>query len=537
MPTIDLQRLRDHGKRFADGFTPGQKAMTILGVVAVLAASFAFTRWSSTPDYAPLYTNLGSADAGEVTQELDAAGVEYKLSDGGDTILVARDEVYKTRITLSAKGVPSGGGDSYALLDDAGITTDQFTRNIDYQRALQGELARTVESIDTVAAATVNITVPRETVFVGADEDESTAAVLVKTRGGGTLDNDSVQAIVHLVSSSIPNMKAADVTVADSTGKVLHAPGVDNQFGSASQIEQKTSFEQSVANSISDFIATSLGPNHAAVTVSADLDLSRHETRSVTYEQPEPPAGTTPQTIPEHEITKQETFSGPGSGATGILGPDGVPLNTANTTPVSYTKTETQRDNAINKIEDNMQQAPGAVKRMSVAVLLDSKVVKNADVRKWTDQISAAAGIDPERDDVIQVTTVAFDKTAQKAAAEQLESAASSGSQRNMLDLARQFIALAIVALVLFFAWRAIKRAEASRVPLRVPLDLRELEAAGAAALPSGTAALDAGGSGDSDRRLLPATTGVTGDITELIERQPEDVAQTLRSWLADRRT
>jgi flagellar M-ring protein FliF len=162
--------------------------------------------------------------------------------------------------------------------------------------------------------------------------------------------------------------------------------------------------------------------------------------------------------------------------------------------------------------------------------------VKNADVRKWTDQISAAAGIDPEREDVIQVTTVAFDKTAQKAAEKQLEGAAASGSKQNMLDLVRQIVALAIVALVLFFAWRAIKRAEASRVPLRVPLDLRELEAA-SAALPSGTASLEAGAAADYERRLLPATTGVTGDITELIERQPDDVAQTLRSWLADRRT
>jgi flagellar M-ring protein FliF len=536
MPAIDLQRLRDQGKRFANGFTPGQKVTTVLGVVAVLVAGFMFTRWSSRTDYAPLFTHLSSSDAGDVTQQLDSSGVKYKLTDGGDTVLVPRDEVYKTRISLSAKGLPSGGGDSYALLDNAGITTDQFTRNIDYQRALQGELARTIESIDSVSAATVNITVPHDNVFVGSEQEKSTAAVLVKTRTGATLDSNAVQAIVHLVSSSIPNMDPNEVTVADSTGKVLHAPGVDAQVGNQSQIEQKTAFEQNVAKSINDFVAASLGPNHAAVTVSADLDMSTHETRSTKYEQPTQTGATTPQSVPEHEITKQETFSGAGAGATGILGPDGVPLGTGNQTPTSYSKTETQRDNAINKIEDNIHQAPGAVKRMSVAVLLDSKVVKRGDIRKWTDQISAAAGIDATRDDVIQVTTVAFDKTAQKAAEAQLKSAASAGSQKSMTDLLRQLIALLIVALVLFFAWRAIKRAEATRVPLRVPLDLRELEAAQAAIPPA--AALESGGGEHPERRLLaPVPAGVAGDITELIERQPDDVAQTLRSWLADRRT
>jgi flagellar M-ring protein FliF len=220
MPVVDVDRLKEQGRRFVDGFTPGQKAMTILGVIAVVFAGMTFMKWAAKPDYAPLYTGLSSQDAGAVTTALDAQHVKYQITGGGGTIMVPRQAVDKTRIDLSAKNIPAGG-DSFVLLDKQGITTDQFTRNIAYQRALQGELAKAIESIDSVAAATVTLTIPQQTVFVGAQEDKPTAAVLVRTTGN-TLSADAVNAMVHLVASSIPNMNPDDVTVADANGSVLH---------------------------------------------------------------------------------------------------------------------------------------------------------------------------------------------------------------------------------------------------------------------------------------------------------------------------
>src|SRR4051794_3267227 len=145
MSAIDMDRIKEQGRRFVDGFTPGQKAMTILGVVAVVLGGMTFMKWAATPNYAPLYTGLSGQDAGNVTQQLDSMNVKYKLTGGGGTIMVAQPDVYKTRVSLSAKGLPAGGGDTFALLDKQGITTDQFTRNVAYQRALQGELGRTIE--------------------------------------------------------------------------------------------------------------------------------------------------------------------------------------------------------------------------------------------------------------------------------------------------------------------------------------------------------------------------------------------------------
>ncbi len=252
MPVVDVDRLKEQSRRFVDGFTPGQKAMTILGVVAVVLAGMTFMKWAAKPDMAPLYTGLSSQDAGAVTTALDAQHISYKIAGGGGTILVPRQDVDKTRIDLSAKNIPSGG-DSFVLLDKQGITTDQFTRNIDYQRALQGELGKAIESIDSIAAATVTLTIPQQTVFVGATEDKPTAAVLVKTTGG-TLSADTVNAIVHLVASSIPNMNPDDVTVADASGAVLHAPGMDTQLAGSSQIAQAQNYDATVEKKIEDMV-------------------------------------------------------------------------------------------------------------------------------------------------------------------------------------------------------------------------------------------------------------------------------------------
>jgi flagellar M-ring protein FliF len=541
MAAIDLDRLKEHGKRFVDGFTPGQKAMTILGVVAVVFAGMTFMRWASTPDYAPLYTGLSSQDAGAVTQQLDSQGVKYKLTGGGGTIMVARADVYKTRVGLSTKGLPSGGGDSFALLDKQGITTDEFTRNVDYQRALQGELSKTIESIDGIQNANVTLTIPKDSVFVGATEDKPTAAVLVTA--SSTPSSSTVQSIAHLVASSIPNMNPDEVTVADSTGKVLHAPGTDLSGSGGAAMEAQQTFETAVQKKVENMIAGTIGPGHAAVTVSADLDMSKSHSQTTTYQRPG--IGATPGTtdVPSEVNNSSENLNQPAnSGTGGVLGPGNNGGNT--TTPAgagtTYNKTTTQARNALDTTQITADSPPGAVKRMSVSVLLDSAVVPNPGdaTAVWQPQIVNAAGIVPARDGgtAVKVSTIAFDQKALKAAKAAATAPAPAGNA--MFDLIKHFLTLLMIGLVLLFAWRAIKRAEANRVPLRVPIDLRELEAgAGAAAalpsaVPTGAAVAAAAGG----RSLEAPPPSIEAEITDLIESQPDDVAQTLRSWLADRR-
>jgi flagellar M-ring protein FliF len=268
--------------------------------------------------------------------------------------------------------------------------------------------------------------------------------------------------------------------------------------------------------------------------VQSDLNFDQQKSTSITNKAPAGSGGTP---LPEQQSTESETFTGPaGGGPNGVLGvTQGAPGTAGAANATNYEKTTNQVNNAIDKVQTEIDQAPGKINRLSVAVLLDSAAVKPNEVANWTKQIQAAVGFDKARGDVVQVTSVAFSKAAQKAAKDKLSAGGSGSSQGQMLDLVRTIVTLAIIALVLFFAWRAIKKAEANRVPLRVPLDLRELEAADTRALesPGATPRLS-----EMERRALqPAADGIEGELTDLIEHQPDEVAQTLRSWLADRRT
>ena len=310
MPAIDFDRIRDQGKNFVDGFTPGQKAMTILGVIAVVLAGMAFSHWSSPTDYAPLYTSLSGADAGKVTQALDSAGVKWKLSDGGATVLVPADVVYKQRVALSAQGLPASS-DGLALLDKEGITASEFVQRVDYQRAMQGELEKTIEAIDGVASATVNLTIPPDQVFAGAQADSPSAAVLVQPAGGTTLSSDAVQAIVHLVASSMPNMTPDSVTVADSSGNVLNAPGMDLSSGQG--LEQQTSFDTHAQHRRVDVPRDRARPEprRRARAVGHELrpeeDHERHQQRARRHERQAAPLAAEPD---------QRELQGPGQRGT-----------------------------------------------------------------------------------------------------------------------------------------------------------------------------------------------------------------------------
>jgi flagellar M-ring protein FliF len=536
MPVVDVDRLKTQGRRFVDGFTPGQKAMTILGVVAVVLASMTFMRWASTPNYVPLYTGLSSEDAGNVTAELDAQNVDYKIAGDGGTIMVSKQDVYKTRISLSSKGIPASGGDSYALLDKQGITTDQFTRNVTYQRALQGELAKTIQVIDGVQGATVTLTIPPQSPFVGGSEDKATAAVLVKTNS--TLPSSTVTAIVNLVASSIPNMNPDDVTVADSNGKVLHAPGIDASSGN--QAEQQQGYEVATEKKVADMIAASIGPNKAAVTVTADLDTSKKKTTSKSLTKPATPGSSIPAL---EERTETETFTGAGAGnqANGDLGVGGnAGTPTGGGGDDSYNASKTTRKNAFDESVVEAEEPPGKVQKLSVSVLFDEAAVSVADAQSiWLPQIKSAVGYDEARDgaDGVRVNSVMFDEAVKAGPA---DPAPAGGNA--IFDLIKTFLTLLIVGLILFFAWKAIKKAETNRVPLRVPLDLAALESPQMQGLDQSLLAparVGAAAVGAPERRipLEPAPTSLEQEISELIESQPEEVAQTLRSWLADRRS
>ena len=521
---LDVNALKDRAKQLFAGFTPGQRTVLGIAVVAVLLGGWMFTKWASEPTYAALYSNLDPADASEITEELGARGVDYQLGPNGTSVLVPQDMVYQLRLDMSSKGLPSGGSAGYALLDKQGITTSEFRQRVDFQRAMEGELSKTISAIDPVEAATVHLVIPTEDLFT-EDEQHPSASVLVRTGEGKTLSPGQVQAVVHLVSSSIEGLTPDEVTVADTTGRVLSVPGEDGNMAAQgdAQSQQTVAFENNLAAGIQDMLTPVVGTGRAVVRVKASLDFDRRETTVERFENPGGP-------ITLAESTSEENFTGTSGSAIGPLAAD------ANSTVTGgdqndYTKTEADRQFAVGKVTEQVMAAPGGIERLSVAVLLDGKVVSAGDIEKVQGLVTAAAGLDPARGDSVEISRMNFDTTATDAAAKELEAAGEESS--DPLGMARNVGSVLIVLVVLALAYRSARQSAKLRYPVAVPIDLPRAELEAESSIENALAA--------SEAVSLPAPTEgrpmVETHVGTLIDRQPDEVANLLRSWLADRRS
>lgn len=541
-PQVD--QLRRRASSTFSGFSSGQKAVSAIAVVGLLIVGYFFMGWASKPSYAPLFSNLSASDASAMTSKLASQHVSYQLADGGQTILVPQNKVYQTRINMSAAGLPSGGTQGYSLLDKQGITTSDFVQHIDYQRALEGELTKTIDAIQGVQGARVHLVMPTDDVFATSSQ-KATASVLLETAPGAIIPASTGQAIVHLVATSVPGLDPSAVTVADTAGDILSATGSSGQSLAAggTDMTQTKSYEDGLAASLTRMLNTVLGPNHAVVQVSADLDFSQRQTTTESFPNATPAPAVS-------ETTDSESFNGTGASqqAAGVLATTPTANTaTAGTAGDSYKKDQATRTYAVPKVTDQVNQAPGTLKRLSVAVALDSSA-KGADKATVAQLISAAAGITPSRGDTVAVDVLPFDTTAAKQASKDLKAAASAQSMTGMVSMAKTGVLLLAVLGVLFVLLRSSKR-QAVRVPLAIPHALAELEPGPA---PATYELVGAGArsslAADRGSAPLPAiihdagrasisSSGAPPELANLIDHQPDEVAHLLRGWLGDRRS
>src|SRR5215218_1589928 len=351
----------------------GQKVVIGLLLVGLLLGGVFFFRWITAPTQAPLFSNLASTDASAIVDELNAEGVAYELTDGGQTIMVAKDAVYDLRLQMSGKGLPAGQDTGYALLDEQGITTSEFQQQVTYQRALEGELSKTLESLEGVRSAVVHVALPEDEVFV-TEEAKPTASVLLDLAPGTALSGEQIQAVTNLVSSSVQDMEPDQVTVADSTGQVLSAAGrgVTAAAGDArSQVEQD--YEKRLSDNAQQILDRVVGPGRAEVSVRADVDLSQRDTTSETYTYE-------PGTPPVSESNQTETYTGSGAPVGGVLGPENTADAVGNAgggADSTYNKESTTSNNAVGKTTEITQGAPGGLSRLTVSVVMDEAVAGN----------------------------------------------------------------------------------------------------------------------------------------------------------------
>jgi flagellar M-ring protein FliF len=508
-------------------FTPGQKVVAVAAVFALGIGGWLFSTWASTPSYAPLFTNLAPADASAIIDKLNANKTPYKLTANGTEIMVADKDVYQLRLAMSSSGLPSAGSTGYNLLDKEGITTSEFKQHVDYQRALEGELSKTIKSLNGVADASVHLGIPQQTVFDDGSQ-KPTASVLLTTLPGTTLTSGQVQSVINLVSSSVPGLVPEQVSVSDANGRVLAAAGqADSATASDTRAAATQAFQQRLSSSAQVILDKIVGPGNAVVTTNADLDFGKSNATSTTYSYP--------SSLPAlAEASTGETYGGNPSGSAGgaAIGANTVVPSASPSVSSSggYIHNTDTRNNAVNTTTEVRTNAPGDVKRLTVSVVLNQLKAGSLDLANVKSQIAAAVGLDPKRGDVIAVSTENFDTSAANTetalAAKAAKAAAAAKQSAQLMSLLKTGgLALVVIAFVII-TLIASKRRKKALPPDDLDLFLSTLQDDPNSLPPPPLDIVP------PQSREAQASAARQQQLAELAESNPQELARLLRSWL-----
>ncbi|GER21642.1 hypothetical protein NCCP1664_01390 [Zafaria cholistanensis] len=495
-------------------FTIAQRTIALIGLGVLVLGATALGFWLARPSYTPLFSGLQAADASLVVEQLQADNVPYQLTDGGGTILVPQENVYDQRLKAASSGLPAAEADGYSLLDSVGVTSSEFQQDVTYKRALEGELASTVASLDGVKGASVQLAIPEETVFT-ENAAEPTASVFVETQPGRGLTKEQVQAVVHLTSAAIEGLTPANVAVVDSSGKVLSAVG-SGAVGSAD--EQATDYEQRVSAAVQGVLDRVVGVGNATVAVAADMSTDTTERISETY-------GGRKTALTETSDSESYTGTGGGSGG-GVLGPDNIAVPEGANGTGEYLNESASRTNAVDKVVETSSIPAGQVRRQSISVAIDAAAAGGVDVDALSNLVSSAAGVDNQRGDSLAVEVVPFNTQAAEQAAAALAAAQAAEEAARQEELIRGgIIAAAVVlglAMAAFFIARARRRDR--REPLESPEEFELEEMRTLARLGSApTAAVTA----------PPATTSIPAVLPAVAQAPAIEALPTARPELA----
>ncbi|WP_029430784.1 flagellar basal-body MS-ring/collar protein FliF [Blastococcus sp. URHD0036] len=503
----------------------GQKVVIGLLVAALGLGGFFFYNWITTPTMAPLFSNLASSDASAIVEELNAEGTSYELADGGQTILVAQDQVYDLRLAMSGKGLPAGNDTGYALLDEQGITTSEFQQQKTYQRAIEGELANTLESLDGVQQAIVHVALPEDEVFA-TDESDPTASVMLDLSPGTQLSGEQIQSVTNLVSSSIEGMSPEQVTVSDTSGQLLSAAGqgVTAAAGDArSQVE--TDYENRLAANAQSILDRVLGPGHAQVSVRADVDMNQTQENSTTYGDSGAP--------PVSEQNTSESYTGSGAAVGGVLGPENTADAGTGGGDSTYQTDSNTANNSVNTTVTNTEITPGAINRLTVAVVLDGTRAGTLNQAQVQELIGNAVGLDPARGDDISVAAMPFDTSAAEQAAAEMAQAREDEKNAQMWSLVKNGAIGLGIALLVLIVWLRSRRRDDDEDDEPFELDdevMAELERLRVASTREETVVID--------NRALELEAAerarVRGEISTMVSERPDEVAAMLRGWLSE---
>lgn len=523
----------------------------ILGVAAGVAAVLVavMLRVGHAPD-ALLYSNLDLREASEISAALNQAGIKYSSKGDGSTIFVSRDEVGTARLMLAGKGLVTSGSVGYEIFDNQSVLGQtEFQQNLNEQRALQGELARTIMSMRGISSARVHITMPRREMFQAAAIDP-TAAVVVGL-SGRDLTTDQVRAIRNVVASSVPNLKPDRVTLTDQANRTLAAGSEETGFTSATADAAKASTEAQMQARIKDIVEGVVGAGAARVQVTADIDHSR----STTQEQKFDPDGQVVRSTSTNGSQSQDT-TGQADGA--VTATNNIPGGEApNATPLGSTRAEnTETTNyEISNTTTTTVKEPGEVRKLSVSVAVDGKYTPAADgkgepayaartaeeVQQIKALVAAAVGIDEARGDKLEVVNVRFNREPSAAPGEEKGSSLFAFDKNDIMRGVELLVLLVTGLLLIFFVVRPLLKAATGQggVPALagggIPVTALDTHIVGGT-LPGGAPMLAA--PSDMEQRIDIARiegqvkASSIKKVADFVASHPEESTAILRAWM-----
>lgn len=412
---------------------PQRKLMLGAGLAVLMAVMVAMAMWSRQADYKVLYTNLSDKDGGAILAQLQQMNVPYQMGDGG-VIMVPVDKVHDVRLKLASAGLPKGSVAGYELMETQRFGVTQFQERLNFQRGLEGELTRSIQTLSGVESARVHLALPNQNGFF-RDQQKASASVILTLFPGRSLDRGQVAGIVHLVSSSVPEMSPKAVSVVDQTGTLLSGSPDSNDLSGldSQQVQRVRQLEASYTQRIRDLLEPVVGADNLRAQVTADIDFSQVESTAEEYK----PNQNNNQAAIRSQQTSEQSGAGASNAATGVPGamsnqpptPATAPIN-GSAAPLQAAQTpgsagaSGRRDAVTNYELDRtvrvVRNAPGSIKRLTAAVVINhvtktdakgkttTEPMSQEDLDKLTALVKETIGFTEERGDSVKVITTPF---------------------------------------------------------------------------------------------------------------------------------
>ena len=553
-------------KQIFDRLSWSQRIWIAVAVVAVIGGLTWANHWNDERDFKPLFSGLADEDAGALVAKLHEAGVEYRLAANGSTILVPSDKVAEARLQMASAGLPKSGRIGFELFDKANFGASEFTEQVNYHRAIEGELERSVMSIREVETARVHLTLAKDSLYSEARQPAK-ASVLVKLRHAAALSPQNIAAICQLTASAVPGLSADQVSLVDTSGNLLNRPRPnatgDDAGGSEATLDYRKAIEQSLQTKIASTLEPLLGPDHFRIGVSADVDLTSGEQSEEVFDPTK-----------SVMVTSQRTEDGPAiataSGVPGTASNLPRPTSKASTGASNYSRHTENISYQTSRLVKHTRLPQGAVKKLSLSILVDHslrwdgarRIVEAPSAEKLKvihDLVAAATGLDPARGDQLVVNAFPFESTLNAEPATAVNAAPTAVAsplppwlqklmgQKNFMMIAGVGAA-AMLVLVVGFLVVVMKMRQKKRVAAELAQATLE------AATPKGPSVLDAqkdlearmaGQVGEQARKDAEAmlqlklpevqtkkTEVIKKHIAAEAKKDPTAMAQVVRTWL-----